>query len=122
MTISKAALFKQAHAMTRATIQAGDDYRATFGLCLKAIKQDSAKQADKKIVKQAMAVALPFTTFFAVMCVIMAALFAVSNASNANDNSQAVTPNDSSLDIMFNDLQAAIDDSGVEGVTIVYNK
>ena len=42
MTISNATLFKQAHAMTRATIQAGDCYRATFGLCLKAIK-DSQK-------------------------------------------------------------------------------
>ena len=122
MTISNTALFKQAHAMTRVTIQAGDDYRATFGLCLKAIKQDSAKQANKKIVKQAMATALPFTAFFAVMCVIMAALFAVSNTSNDNDNSQAVTANDASLDIMFNDLQTAIDDSGVEGITIVYNK
>lgn len=44
MTISNAVLFKQAHAMTRATIQAGDDYRATFGACLKAIK-DEVKQA-----------------------------------------------------------------------------
>jgi len=26
-------LFKQAHALTRATVQAGDDYRSTFGLC-----------------------------------------------------------------------------------------
>ena len=42
MTISNAQLFKQAHAMTRATIQDGDCYRATFGLCLKAIK-DSQK-------------------------------------------------------------------------------
>ena len=42
MTISNATLFKQAHAMTKATIQAGDDYRATFGACLKAIK-DSQK-------------------------------------------------------------------------------
>lgn len=33
-------LFKQAHALTRATIQAGDDYRATFGLCLRAITND----------------------------------------------------------------------------------
>lgn len=44
MTISNAVLFKQAHAMTRATIQDGDDYRATFGACLKVIK-DEAKQA-----------------------------------------------------------------------------
>lgn len=44
MTISNATLFKQAHAMARATIQDGDDYRATFGACLKAVK-DEAKQA-----------------------------------------------------------------------------
>lgn len=43
MTISNAQLFKQAHAMTRATIQTGDCYRTTFGACLKAIK-DEAKQ------------------------------------------------------------------------------
>ena len=121
MTISNAALFKQAHAMCRATIQAGDSYQVTFGACLKAIKQDNTKQADKKLVKQAIATALPFTAFFAIMCVIMAVLFAVSHANNANDNSQAATANDS-LGIMFNDIQAAIDDSGVEGITIVYNK
>ena len=44
MTISNAVLFKQAHAMTRATIQAGDCYRTTFGACLKTIK-DELKQA-----------------------------------------------------------------------------
>lgn len=131
MTISNAALFKQAHAMCRATLQAGDDYRATFGLCLKAIKQDSARQADNKLIKQAMATALPFTAFFAIMCVIMAVLFAVSHAFNnasdhgqaitASDNSQAATANDS-LAIMFDDLQAAIDESGVQGVTIVYSE
>ena len=125
MTISNATLFKQAHAMTKQVIKNGDNYQVTFGACLKAIKQDNAKQADKKIVKQAIATALPFTAFFAVMCVIMAILFAVSyafaNASNANDRSQAVTADDS-LNIMFNDIQAAIDDSGVEGITIVYTK
>lgn len=34
-------LFKQAHALTRATIQAGDDYKATFILCLRAIIADN---------------------------------------------------------------------------------
>lgn len=34
-------LFKQAHDLTRATIQAGDDYQATFILCLRAIIADS---------------------------------------------------------------------------------
>lgn len=39
--MTKSALFKQAHALARATIKAGDDYRVTFGLCLKAIIADS---------------------------------------------------------------------------------
>ena len=42
MTISNATLFKQAHAMTRATIQDGDCYRTTFGACLKAIKDSQS--------------------------------------------------------------------------------
>lgn len=33
-------LFKQAHALTRATIQDGDNYAATFTLCLRAIIAD----------------------------------------------------------------------------------
>ena len=37
-------LFKQAHAMTKQVIQTGDNYQATFGLCLKVIKAE-AKQA-----------------------------------------------------------------------------
>lgn len=125
MTISNATLFKQAHAMTKQVIKNGDNYQVTFGACLKAIKQDNTKQAGKKLVKQAIATALPFTIFFAIVCIIMAILFAVSyafnNASNANYNSQTVTANDS-VAIMFNDIQSAIDDSGVEGITIVYNK
>lgn len=40
-------LFKQAHALTRATIQAGDNYQATFILCLRAIIAD-AKQASSE--------------------------------------------------------------------------
>lgn len=38
-------LFKQAHAMTKQVIKAGDNYQVTFGLCLKAIKAD-AKQVN----------------------------------------------------------------------------
>lgn len=38
-------LFKQAHSLTRATIQAGDDYRATFGLCLKQVIADAKQSA-----------------------------------------------------------------------------
>lgn len=134
MTISNATLFKQAHAMTKQVIKDGDDYRATFGLCLKAIKQDSIKQANKKQIKQAMATALPFTILFAIMCVIMAVLFAVSyafaNAGSPNDHSQTVTPSDNvqtvtavdSVDAMLDEIQVAIDESGVQGITIVHTK
>ena len=83
MTISNAALFKQAHAMCRATIQDGDCYRTTFGACLKAIKQDNTKQAGKKIVKQAIATALPFTMFFTIVCLFMALVFAATAEAEA---------------------------------------
>ena len=35
--MNKSELFKQAHALTKATIKAGDSYRVTFGLAIKAI-------------------------------------------------------------------------------------
>ena len=35
-------LFKQAHAMTKQVIKTGDNYQVTFGLCLKAIKDEQA--------------------------------------------------------------------------------
>jgi hypothetical protein len=83
MTISNAVLFKQAHAMARATIQDGDCYRTTFGACLKVIKQDNTKQAGKKIVKQAIATALPFTMFFTIVCLFMALVFAATAEAEA---------------------------------------
>lgn len=39
--MTKSQIFKQAHALTRATMQDGDNYQATFALCLKAIIADS---------------------------------------------------------------------------------
>ena len=39
-------LFKQAHAMTKQVIKAGDNYQVTFGLCLKVIKADQLENAD----------------------------------------------------------------------------
>ena len=38
-------LFKQAHAMTKQVIQTGDNYQATFSLCLKAVKADIKQDA-----------------------------------------------------------------------------
>lgn len=39
-------LFKLAHAMTKQVIKTGDNYKVTFGLCLKVIKEDQLKNAD----------------------------------------------------------------------------
>lgn len=39
--MTKSDIFKKAHALARATIKAGDNYQATFALCLKAIIADS---------------------------------------------------------------------------------
>lgn len=47
--MTKSQLFKKAHALTRKTIKTGDDYRATFALCLKAVIADS--KAPKKEIK-----------------------------------------------------------------------
>ena len=37
-------IFKKAHALTKATIQAGDNYSATFAICLKAIYAGSKEE------------------------------------------------------------------------------
>lgn len=39
--MTKSELFKKAHKLAKATIKAGDDYRVTFGLCLKAVIADA---------------------------------------------------------------------------------
>ena len=41
--ISKSELFTKAHRWTKLTIETGDDYRATFALCLKALYAESRK-------------------------------------------------------------------------------
>ena len=41
--MNKSTLFKQAHALTKATIKTGDNYRATFGLAIKAILSQAKK-------------------------------------------------------------------------------
>lgn len=37
--MNRSELFKAAHKLTRATIQPGDDYRITFGACLKLVRR-----------------------------------------------------------------------------------
>lgn len=64
--------FKQAHAMTKQVIKAGDDYRVTFGQCLKAVKD---KQAAKKVVNVS----------FVVMAVIVLLLVKIENILDIED-------------------------------------
>ena len=58
--------FKQAHAMTKQVIKAGDNYQVTFGQCLKLVK---AQQAAKNITN---------VSFF-VMAFIVLALVKINN-------------------------------------------
>lgn len=48
--MTKSTLFKQAHALAKAIIKAGDNYRATFGLCLKAIIADSKAPKSQVVI------------------------------------------------------------------------
>lgn len=43
--MNKSELFKAAHKMTKEIIQAGDDYRVTFGACLSLVIAESKKPA-----------------------------------------------------------------------------
>lgn len=141
-------LFKQAHDLTRATIQPNDNYQATFTLCLRAIIAD-AKQANSEpmanqfnaifeaINYQAPRKAIDFELLapiaaFAMLIVLFFAMLIGFHtvSTNTADNRQhdrtmqtidyVATMDTSSSDIMFNNIQAAIDASGVQGVTIVY--
>lgn len=48
-------IFKQAHALAKSVIKTGDNYQATFALCLKAVYAQSKSQAArvKNIITQA---------------------------------------------------------------------
>ena len=51
--MNKSNLFKSAHKLTKATVQAGDSYSATFAICLKVIYMDSNKKfegTEKQVV------------------------------------------------------------------------
>ena len=52
--MTKSELFKAAHKLAKATIQAGDNYRVTFGLAIKAI----LSQTTNSIVDTLLAVGL----------------------------------------------------------------
>lgn len=137
-------LFKQAHELTRATIQAGDDYRATFGLCLQSLMidkrmaeavyiainytDDSKPVAPRKRLVIDWDIVLMIGAIVMLVVLFIAGISAISamdkrnkasfDALYADDTAQVVTADDS-LDDMFNNIQSAIDDSGVSGITIV---
>lgn len=41
--MTKSELFRKAHALAKATVQAGDDYRATFGAALRIVRSGPTK-------------------------------------------------------------------------------
>lgn len=49
--MTKSELFKKAHQLTKAVIQAGDDYRITFGLAIKAILSETTKSIQEKLIE-----------------------------------------------------------------------
>ena len=48
--MNKSKLFKQAHALTKATVKAGDNYQATFALCLKAVYAQKETSIVEKLI------------------------------------------------------------------------
>ena len=48
--MNKSKLFKQAHALTKATVKAGDNYQATFALCLKAVYTQKETSIVEKLI------------------------------------------------------------------------
>ena len=138
-------LFKQAHALTRATIQPNDNYQATFILCLRAIIADSkARLAEhsgntvfEAINYQAPSKAIdfellaPIAAFIMLFVVFFALLFgfhtvsANTDAKRTHDRTiqtidKVASYAPSSTDVMLDNIQSAIDASGVQGVTVVY--
>lgn len=47
--MNKSEIFRQAHALARQVIQAGDDYRVTFGAALKSLQSKPAEIVDQLI-------------------------------------------------------------------------
>ena len=76
--MNNSTLFKQAHAMTKQVIKQGDDYKTTFGLCLKAIKE---KQASQQLVNNniVMLFAIVFVMFINKITKASKAVFKAEN-------------------------------------------
>ena len=71
-------LFTKAHAMTRATIKAGDSYQVTFGACLKTLK---TQQTEPK-VNVAEVVANAFESLFVMLLVAVVVVLAGAAVSS----------------------------------------
>lgn len=51
--MNKSAIFKKAHSLTKATLRKGDNYAATFALCLKHVMAQTADKVETATVKAA---------------------------------------------------------------------
>lgn len=49
--MTKSELFKKAHQLTKSVIKAGDDYRITFGLAIKAILSETTKSIPEQLIE-----------------------------------------------------------------------
>lgn len=80
--MNNSTLFKQAHAMTKQVIKQGDDYKTTFGLCLKAVK---AQQASQQVVNNniVMLFAIIFVMFINKAIKTVKKVFTAENVAGA---------------------------------------
>lgn len=78
--MNNSTLFKQAHAMTKQVIKQGDDYKTTFGLCLKAIKE---KQSSQQLVNNnvVMLFAIVFVMFIDKVTKTVKSIFTAENVA-----------------------------------------
>lgn len=74
--MNNAQAFKQAHAMTKATIKQGDSYAATFGICLKLVIEQNKAQA-KQMTNKVSSVVFHKPPIFNLVCAMVCALCVV---------------------------------------------
>lgn len=80
--MNNSTLFKQAHAMTKQVIKQGDNYKTTFGLCLKAVK---AQQASQQLVNNnvVMLFVIIFVMFISKVTKVVKTVFKAENVAGA---------------------------------------
>lgn len=78
--MNNSSLFKQAHAMAKATHKPGENYQVTFGACLKLIKAEQAK-AELVAIEQAITNKENESSFwvYLAVCLILVLLMPVFN-------------------------------------------